>query len=101
MGCPPRDPLAESPGRAMSAALADIATLPIWVAWQTEDRPDGKPTKVPYSPLGGKAKADNPQTWGARAQAEERAARLPKPVRPGWRWRRVLRHRWRSEPRWD
>ena len=41
-----------------------------WVAWQTEDRPDGKPTKVPYSPVNsGKARANDPRTWGRLAEA--------------------------------
>jgi len=43
-----------------------------WVAWRTELR-GGKPTKVPYAPLGGRAKADDPSTWGTRAEAEGRA----------------------------
>ncbi|MGI4941908.1 MAG: hypothetical protein ACRYHQ_15340 [Janthinobacterium lividum] len=59
--------------------LASLAPLPLWVAWQTQDRPDGKPTKVPYDPNGGKAKADNPATWGSRPDAERRAAGLAKP----------------------
>jgi len=36
---------------------------PRWAAWRTELRGD-KATKVPYSPNGGKAKADDPSTWG-------------------------------------
>lgn len=55
------------------ACLADAAR---WVAWCTEER-NGKPTKVPYSPVrNGRAKADDPTTWGTRAQAETRAKRL-------------------------
>ena len=46
-----------------------------WVAWRIEIRGD-KPTKVPYAPQGGRAKADNPTTWGSRAEAEARAARI-------------------------
>jgi putative DNA primase/helicase len=53
--------------------------MPIWVSWQTENRKDGKPTKVPYGPDGRRAKADAPATWGTRPQAEAMAARLPKP----------------------
>jgi hypothetical protein len=49
--------------------------LPRWVAWLLEER-NGKPTKVPYSPHGGRAKADDPSTWGTRAEAETRAAAL-------------------------
>lgn len=59
--------------------LATLAPLPHWVAWQVEDRKDGKATKVPYSPDGRKAKADAPSTWGDRNAAEQRAALLPKP----------------------
>ncbi|GAC1415430.1 MAG: hypothetical protein NVSMB6_17740 [Burkholderiaceae bacterium] len=61
-----------------------LATLPVWVAWQVEDREAGKPTKVPYNPRGnGKAKADAPRTWGTRAEAEKRAAMLSKPYGMG------------------
>ena len=70
----------------MSAELITLTTLaprPYWVAWQTEDRPDGKPTKVPYAPSGRKAMADKPSTWGSRAAAEKQAARLPKPYGTG------------------
>ncbi len=63
--------------------LADLAGKPLWVAWQTEDRPDGKPTKVPYAPDGRKAMADKPATWGTRPAAEARARRLPKPYGAG------------------
>jgi hypothetical protein len=60
--------------------LAALSDHPPWVAWQTEKREPGKPpTKVPYSPVSGaKARADDPSTWGSRAQAEARAAQLPK-----------------------
>ncbi|MDJ0391489.1 phage/plasmid primase, P4 family [Roseomonas sp. E05] len=65
-------------------ALADLAALPRWVAWQTEGRgPEGKPTKVPYSPLGAKARADSPATWGTRDAAEIRAEVLPRPFGAG------------------
>jgi putative DNA primase/helicase len=59
--------------------LAALADRPLWVAWQQQDRPGGKPTKVPYSPLRGLARADDPRTWGTRQQAEVRAASLPRP----------------------
>jgi len=59
--------------------LAHLAGVPRWVAWQTEDRPDGKPTKVPYSPDGRKARANAPRTWGTRDKAEIQHLRLPKP----------------------
>ncbi|WP_159013229.1 hypothetical protein [Acidisoma sp. S159] len=63
--------------------LGGLATRPLWVAWQQEDRPDGKPTKMPYAPDGRKARADDPATWGNRAAAEQRAAVLPKPYGMG------------------
>jgi Family of unknown function (DUF5906) len=59
------------------SALAPLAQTPRWVAWCNEKRGDqGKPTKVPYAPHGGKAKADNPATWGTRSAAEAAAAKL-------------------------
>jgi putative DNA primase/helicase len=40
-----------------------IRDLRQWLCWRTEER-DGKPTKVPYSPLtGAKADSTNPETW--------------------------------------
>jgi len=60
-------------------SLAELADVPRWVAWQVEARKGSKPTKVPYSPSGAKAKADNPATWGTRIQAEMRADKLQKP----------------------
>ncbi|BDG74052.1 virulence-associated E family protein [Roseomonas fluvialis] len=62
--------------------LASLATIPRWVAWQTQDR-DGKPTKVPFQSNGAKAKADTPSTWCGRAAARERADLLPKPYGVG------------------
>ncbi|MFC7552650.1 hypothetical protein ACFQU7_10865 [Pseudoroseomonas wenyumeiae] len=54
------------------------------MAWQTEGRGEqGKPTKVPYSPLGAKAHADKPATWGTRDAAEIRAEALPRPFGAG------------------
>lgn len=66
-----------------SLTLATLAPQPLWVAWQTEDRAAGKPTKVPYAPDGRKAKADDPATWGTRPAAERRAAILTKPYGAG------------------
>ena len=64
--------------------LTAMATWPCFVAWQTEDRGDGKPpTKVPYAPDGRKARANQRSTWGTRAAAEEMAAKLPKPYGVG------------------
>jgi putative DNA primase/helicase len=56
-------------------ALDALAGEPRWVAWRNEPR-GGKPTKVPYATDGKKAKADDPATWGTRAEAEASAARL-------------------------
>lgn len=65
-------------------SIQTLAPVPVWVAWQTEDRGDDKPpTKVPHAPKGGKARADDPATWGCRADAERRAAELPKPYGAG------------------
>ena len=56
--------------------MATLSPLPHWVAWRNEEGANGKWTKVPYSPLGGKAAADKPKTWGCRAQAEAMASTL-------------------------
>lgn len=58
--------------------LADYAHLSRHVAWASELLSGRKkPTKVPYNPgTGRKAKADDPDTWGTRKQAERRAKRL-------------------------
>jgi primase-polymerase (primpol)-like protein len=55
-----------------SASPLDIlADESRWVAWRNELR--GKRfTKVPYSPSGKRAKADDPATWGRGA--------MPKPA---------------------
>jgi hypothetical protein len=54
-----------------ATALDHLADEPRWVAWVTADR-GGKPAKVPYSFRGGRAKADDPSTWGTRAEARTR-----------------------------
>ena len=61
--------------------LASLASRKYWVAWQAELRDGSKrPTKVPYDPnMRRRAKADVPETWGTRQEAERRAAELPKP----------------------
>jgi predicted P-loop ATPase len=46
-----------------------------WVAWRSEPR-GCKVTKVPYAPTGRRAKADDPATWGTRAEAEARAKKI-------------------------
>lgn len=64
--------------------LATLADRPRWVAWQTEGRGlTGKPTKVPYAPDGRKALANDPRSWGTRAEAKFRADLLPKPFGEG------------------
>lgn len=55
--------------------LDALASEPRWVAWRNELR-GGKPTKVPYAPQGGRARADDPSTWGTRAKAQARAAKI-------------------------
>lgn len=56
--------------------LDSLASAHRWVTWRHDERA-GKRTKVPYSPNGGgKARADDPTTWGTRREAERRAARL-------------------------
>jgi hypothetical protein len=64
--------------------LADIATLPRWVAWRTEpQRGTGRITKVPKSPATlAEAASTRPDTWGTRAAAEAADQRLP-PSRHG------------------
>ncbi len=44
-----------------------------WVCWRSEIR-DGKPTKIPYSPMAGaRARSDDPRIWGTYPQAREAA----------------------------
>jgi hypothetical protein len=75
---------AVSPGPILPVTLANLAALPRWVAWQTEQgKGRKKPTKVPYSPAGGKAHADKPATWGSRTAADARATALPRPLGSG------------------
>ncbi len=48
-----------------------------WVAWRNEQTAPGKYTKIPYNPRSdGKAKANDPKTWGTREQARTRAEAL-------------------------
>ena len=77
---------ASTPNAPDMITLDSLAPLRCWVAWQTEDREDGKRTKVPYAPDqhgDRKARADAPGTWGTRAQAAARAERLPRPYGAG------------------
>lgn len=61
--------------------LDDLADARRWVGWRVDMR-DGKPRKVPYSPVlppygpPQRAAMDNPATWGTRAQAEALRDRL-------------------------
>jgi putative DNA primase/helicase len=57
-------------------ALDCLADEPRWVAWRNEARGGGKLTKVPYAPGGGAGKANDPSSWGTRAEAEARAAKI-------------------------
>jgi primase-polymerase (primpol)-like protein len=67
--------------------IASLASVPCWVAWQTEprrsiasaDAPLGPLTKMPYAPNGhGRAASNDPATWGMRTRAEERLRTLPR-----------------------
>jgi putative DNA primase/helicase len=55
--------------------LDALASEPRWVAWRYQLR-GGRPTKVPYAPQGGRARADDPGTWGTLAEAEASAAKI-------------------------
>ncbi|HEY1432717.1 MAG TPA: hypothetical protein VGF39_13995 [Stellaceae bacterium] len=55
-----------------SRAFDHLADLARWVAWREELRNDVA-TKIPYAPSGKRAKANDPQTWGTRAAAANRA----------------------------
>jgi putative DNA primase/helicase len=57
------------------AAFETLGDEPRWVVWRNEER-GSKLTKVPYSPWGGRAKADDPRSWGTRAAAEASAEQL-------------------------
>lgn len=46
----------------------ELRRRPQWVLWRLEDRGDG-PTKVPYSPRGGRAKSTDLMTWGTFEEA--------------------------------
>ena len=53
-----------------SITLAGLALLPRWVGWRNERR-NGKPTKIPFSPRTGRmAKANDPGDWALRRDAE-------------------------------
>jgi len=48
---------------------SELIGYPHWVCWGVIER-DGKKTKVPYSPHGGKAKTNDSATWGTFEQAQ-------------------------------
>ena len=55
----------------MITETQNIRDLRQWLCWRIEER-DGKPTKVPYSPLTGeKASTTDPQTWASYPEAVE------------------------------
>ena len=55
----------------MIAETKNIRDLRQWLCWRIEER-EGKPTKVPYSPLlGEKASTTDPQTWASYSEAVE------------------------------
>lgn len=60
------------PPRGLTDMLAnnqDMRRLKQWVCWRTKER-DGKPTKVPYSPLTGeKARSTHPESWASYEEA--------------------------------
>jgi Protein of unknown function (DUF3987) len=55
----------------MITKTPNIRDLRQWLCWRIEER-DGKPTKVPYSPLiGKKASTTDPETWASYPEAVE------------------------------
>jgi hypothetical protein len=62
------------PGRH-GMPLDALAHQARWVAWRSEPR-GRRVTKVPYAPTGRRAKADDPGTWGTRAEAEATAKKI-------------------------
>ena len=76
----------EQPSAARAAITLDmLASRRVWVGWQTAFRQPGdpEPSKIPYGPDDRPAKADDPNTWCTRAQAETIAATLPRPFGQG------------------
>jgi hypothetical protein len=52
-----------------TAQTQNIRDLRQWVCWRSEER-DGKPTKIPYSPITGRrASSTDPDTWGDYPEA--------------------------------
>src|SRR5215208_1775226 len=55
----------------MTTETQNIRDLRQWLCWRIEER-EGKPIKVPYSPLTGeKASTTDPQTWASYSEAVE------------------------------
>jgi putative DNA primase/helicase len=53
----------------MVADTLSMRDLRQWLCWRTEER-DGKPTKIPYSPItGGRASSTTPETWAGYEEA--------------------------------
>ena len=69
------------------SAIADLAELPVWVAWQLEMKdgaePGSRPDKIPYRIGGGRAASNDPRGWGTRDKAAAMAQRLPRPYGGG------------------
>ena len=64
-----------APEAPPSNAIAELQTIPQWVAWRYEHVGEGKKlTKVPVNPAtGGNASTSEPTTWGAYEAAAKRA----------------------------
>ena len=53
----------------MMANRQNMGDLRQWLCWRVEER-EGKPTKVPYSPITGqRASSTNPETWAGYQEA--------------------------------
>jgi putative DNA primase/helicase len=59
----------------LTAAFDFLGFEARWVCWRNENR-NGRTSKVPHSPTGGPAKADDPKTWNTRSAAEIRVPHL-------------------------
>jgi hypothetical protein len=55
----------------LPSALNPLIELPNWLVWRLEQKPDGKPTKVPYQAKNprAKAKSTDPKTWATYDEA--------------------------------
>ncbi|HLL38472.1 MAG TPA: hypothetical protein VK357_02265, partial [Rubrobacteraceae bacterium] len=53
----------------MMAGIQRLRDLRQWLVWRSEER-EGKPTKIPYSPLtGSRASSTAPETWAGYSEA--------------------------------